>query len=262
MPSLHELQAGFAAAVFDAGSSARTPGIRANGLSPAVRLGFYRTNVFENYRKALQSVYPAVCQRVGRADFLELADAYIRRHRSDSADVGAHARQFPAYLARHPLAGAHPWLPDLARLEWAIEEAFFEADHSPLALQALAEVDPALYPVLRFVLAPSARLLESAFPVHRMWQASQAALAATAEDPAGEPVRLVVWRQRYDVAVDPLPAADFAMLHALHRGYAFSEAFEYALVMDAAFDVSAFLQRHVAAGLLCGFAVGDEVTDA
>jgi hypothetical protein len=262
MPSLHELQAGFAQALFDPGSMSAAPGIRANGLSPALRLGFYRTNVFENYRKALQSVYPAVHRVVGAQRFVELADAYIRRHRSYSADVGLHGRRFPEYLARHTLSGTRPWLPDLARLEWAIEESFFEADHAPMPVHTLAEVDPALYPVLRFVLAPSARLLESAFPVQRVWQAAQRADAGMDCDAQEEDVRLVVWRQGYEVAVDSLPPADFAMLRALHTGYAFAEAFEYAYSIDQAFEVGAFLQRQVAASLLCGFAVGDEVSDA
>ena len=49
MLSLHDLQAGFAAALLDPGAARSAPGIRADGISPAVRLGFYRTNVLENY---------------------------------------------------------------------------------------------------------------------------------------------------------------------------------------------------------------------
>ena len=65
MLSLREQQAGFAAALFNPAASRAAPGIRADGISPAMRLGFYRTNVFENYRKALAATYPAVEKLVG-----------------------------------------------------------------------------------------------------------------------------------------------------------------------------------------------------
>ena len=60
MPSLREAQAGFAAALFSGGAHTDAPGIRAGGISPSVRLTFYRTNVFENYRRALSATYAAV----------------------------------------------------------------------------------------------------------------------------------------------------------------------------------------------------------
>ena len=94
MPSLRELQTGFALALFDGSASRQAPGIRSNGLSPAARLGFYRTNVFENYRKALAATYPALQAVVGTGCFSQLAQEYTRRHRSRSSDVGLHGERF------------------------------------------------------------------------------------------------------------------------------------------------------------------------
>jgi len=78
MQSLREIQAGFAAALFNPAASKNAPGIRAAGISPAVRLGFYRTNVFENYRKALLVTYAAVEKLIGPGMFGALAQDYTR----------------------------------------------------------------------------------------------------------------------------------------------------------------------------------------
>ena len=259
MPSLRDFQAGFARALFDSAESRAAPAIRSNGLSPAVRLGFYRTSVLENYRKALAATYPALQAVVGNGCFAHLAEEYTRRHRSRSSDVGQHGERFADFLARHPLATTLPYLADLARLEWAIEESFNEADVPPMLVQALASVEEAHYAELRFALAPWVRLLDSPFPVQRIWQISQEAGSdddAVDLDQGG--VQLLVRRERYAVLLEPLQPADFAMLRALQSGYGFAEAFAYAQSADLAFDPAAFLQRHVGNGVLCGFTLPAE----
>jgi hypothetical protein len=259
MRSLRELQTGFVLALFDAGASRKAPGIRSNGLSPAARLGVYRTNVFENYRKALAAAYPALQAVVGSGCFAHLAEEYTRRHRSRCSDVGLHGERFADFLDKHPIAATLPYLPDLARLEWAMEEAFYEADRDAMPLQSLRAVPEEHYLELRFSLAPACRLLESVYPVHRIWQLSQAADDEARVDLDQGGVRLLVRREGYAVVLEPLQPAEFAMLRALQSGYGFAEAFAYAQSLDETFDPAAFLQRHVGNGVVCGFTLPAEV---
>src|SRR5689334_10643852 len=128
MHSLREIQAGFAAALFDPGASREAPGIRSGGISPALRLGFYRTNVFENYRKALGLTYSAVEKLIGPGLFGALAQDYTRRYHSRSGDVGEHGAYFAEFISKHALAGELPYLADVAGLEWCLEECFNAED--------------------------------------------------------------------------------------------------------------------------------------
>jgi hypothetical protein len=260
MLSLRELQTGFAAALFNPGANPGTPGIRADGISPAVRLGFYRTNVFENYRKALSTTYPAVERLVGTAYFARLAEEYGRRYPSVSGDVGQHAEQFAEFLRRHACARELPYLSDVARLEWSIEGSFNEADVGPLVIDRLAAVAQNECERLRFVLAPSCRLLSSLYPINRIWNACQG------ESSNGERidlnqggVDLLVYRRRFQVVVEDLRPGEFAMLMALSTGYVFGDAFAYACGVDDTFDPAAFLQRFVLSGVLADFALPAEV---
>jgi hypothetical protein len=259
MPSLREIQTGFAAALFDPACTGGAPGIRADGISPAQRLGFYRTNVFENYRKALASTYPAIERLVGPGCFAHLANAYSRRQWSRSGDVGAHAARFPDFLARHPIGRELAYLEDVARLELAIDESFQETDHCVLPLDRLAAVPEAFFALLRFELAPSVRLLRSAFPLHRIWQLSVAADDSAERVELSEGgAQLLVYREGYAVQVEALSQAEFEMLGALQVGYGFEEAFDYARAIDAEFDPARFLHRHVQRGVLCGFTLPAE----
>jgi hypothetical protein len=259
MHSLREIQAGFAAALFNPAASREAPGIRADGISPAVRLGFYRTNVFENYRKALASTYPAVEKLIGQGFFEALAREYTRRFSSRSGDVGRHGQYFSEFLSRHPVARQLPYLADVARLEWCIEECFNAAEPVLLPLQRLATVPAEQCGSLRFLLAPSSRLLSSRYPVDQIWRICQSSHASNEQvdlDAGG--VNLLVRRDGYAVTTEALSTAQLAMLTALASGYDFSEAFDYACSIEPTFDPGAFLQQHVVNGVLADFTLPAE----
>src|SRR4051794_13068259 len=254
MHSLREIQTGFAAALFNPGGSRDAPDIRAAGISPTVRLGVYRTDVFENYRKALSVTYPAVETLIGRGLFDALAQDYTRRYSSRSGDVGAHGAHFAEFIGGDPVAHQLPYLADVARLEWCLDESFNEAESSSLSVARLSAVPPELCDQLRFMLAPACRLVSSRYPIDRIWQICQ-------PDHAGDEqielhaggVDLLVFRDGFAVNTERLSAAELAMLNALSSGSSFAEAFENARSMDPAFDPSAFLQRHLPNGVLADF---------
>src|SRR3954465_10779920 len=173
MHSLREIQTGFAAALFNPGAGKDPPNIRAAGISPTVRLGFYRTNVFENYRKALSVTYPAVETLIGRGLFDALAQDYTRRYSSRSGDVGAHGAHFAEFITGRPVAHRLPYLADVARLEWCLDESFNEAGSRPLSVTRLSAVPPELCDRLRFMLAPACRLVSSRYPIDRIWEICQ-----------------------------------------------------------------------------------------
>ena len=255
MLSLREQQAGFAAAIFN--SAARgIPGIRADGISPTVRLGFYRTNVFENYRKALAATYPAVVKLVGGDFFGVLAREYVLHYPSLSGDVGRHGEQFAQFLRQHASARELPYLADVAQLEWCMEDSFNEADHAPLSLASLAAVPEEHQRRLRLLLAPSCRLMSSAFPVLRIWELCQPGFESELTvDLRKGAVNLLVRRHGFNVIAEALPPGDFTMLKTLASGAEFAESYDYARREDSDFDPGAFLQKYVLSRVLVDFAV-------
>src|SRR5206468_117060 len=110
MPSLHEAQRQFAAAL-----AAMSP------LEPG--LAVYRRNIAANYRNALGATYPVVKQLVGGDFFDHAVDQFTTAHPSRGGDLNEYGGEFPAFLRRFTRAASLPYLPDVAALEWAVDEA-------------------------------------------------------------------------------------------------------------------------------------------
>lgn len=252
MPSLRELQAAFVDAVFADGEAVR------HALTPDCepRFEVYRNNTFANYTAALRAVYPVIERLVGAEFFAHAARRYVRNTPSTSGDLHRFGADFSEFLAALPACGELVYLPDTARLEWLMHEAFHAADHAPLDLGRLAAVAPDRYDALTFCLHPACRLLTSPYPVHRIWQVNQADVADTATvDLAQGGVHLLVARPVAGVELDLLAAAEFAALATLARGETLGVALEQAARVDAGFDAARFLRRRVAARTLVDFRV-------
>ncbi len=108
-------------------------------------------------------------------------ESFIRAEPPARPQLFGYGAGFPAFLERSIEAAALPWLADVARLEWAREEAYYATDAAPLALTALASIPVERYPELRFEPHPSLRLICSAGPIFTLWQA---ALDAATEESA------------------------------------------------------------------------------
>ena len=254
MPSLSELQRGFAAAtLFGERAALSALGIVAGGLDAAARLAIYRNNVLGNYRKALSATYPVVCALVGAAFFGAAVEAFVRAHPSTRGDVNRYGGELARFLAAYPPARSLPYLADVARLEWSVDQAGIAADAPHLDLAALAAVPLDELSRLRFRLHPSARLLVSAYPVLRIWQAHQPGHEDERVDLGEGGDALLVLRAGATVAVQRLSRGVHAFLRALGHNLALADAVDHALAIDAAFDLAGALESHVAAGAIVSF---------
>jgi hypothetical protein len=237
MPSLRELQQEFAAAlVADADDDAR--------------VAVYRNAVRANYRNALGATYRVVRDLTGAPFFNAAVDAYARAHPSAGGDLNVYGDMFGDFLAAYPHARELPYLPDVARLEWALDEAHRAADGdgSPeRTLAELARVPGNAVAALRFALDPSCRLLRSAFPVLRIWQVHQAGFEGDARvrfDAGTDHV--LVMRDASGVGAQRLRAGEFAWLAALGAGADLAAALDAALSAEATFDLGTALRARIA----------------
>jgi hypothetical protein len=109
---------------------------------------------------------------IGSGLFDALAQDYTRRYSSRSGDVGAHAAHFAEFISRHPIARELPYLADVARLEWCLEESFNEATRGRFRWSAW----PRRARAMRAAALPaggSTRLISSRYPIDRIWQICQ-----------------------------------------------------------------------------------------
>jgi len=259
MSSLAELQQSFAEALY--APEGALPGFGVAGAEPAPeRMDIYRRAIFANYRKVLAATYPTVQRLLGDAPFAATVDAYVRAHASKSGDLNDYGDTFGAFLARHPPVAAVPYLPDVARLEWAIDEVNRAADGAlgpERVLEALAAVPPERLPNITLRLAARCRLVASAYPILRIWQ-------GTASGDVGDPRaptnalgdRLTVRRDPDGIVLERLSAGDFAWLAALADGVTLAGAIDAAQKANPTFDLGRTLHAQIGNGTIAAIVEG------
>ena len=255
MPSLREVQRGFAAATMlgDTGALAGL-GIVAGALDPAARIAIYRNNALGNYRKTLAATYPVVQRLVGAPFFNAAIDAFVRAHPSPRGDVNRYGGELARFLAAYPAARELPYLPDVARLEWAIDQANIAADAPPFDPAALRAVPEDALGELRFVLHPSAQFVVSDYPIFHIWQVNQPGHAGDDRVDLGEGGDMLLVRRAADgVLIERLAAGEHAFLAALAGNRSLNDATGRASGVEPSFDLAGALRRHVTAGSLVAF---------
>ena len=253
---LHDVQRMFASSLIS-GDVAAAPLIRSGKLSAERRLEVYRHNVLTNLRGALRDIFPVVNRIVGDAFFLHAADQFIRATPSHSGDLNQFGREWPAFLGDYPHAAELSYLADVARLEWAWHECFHAADAALLDLGRLAAVAPEAHGALVFRLHPAVRLLESTFPILRIWQVNQADFAGDMQidwETGGD--KLLVRREDgtgVEVVIQSLSEAAWRFLCELQEKHALEPAAAAALETDGTFDLQGFLLESVQYGVIVDF---------
>ena len=247
---LQALQRSFAEAIFTRGTPAPA------GI-PEARFDVYRNNAFSNFRAALTDVYPVIVRLVGEAFFAHAADAYIGTYPSESGDLHDFGGEFHRFLASFEPAAALPYLPDVARLEWAWHRVFHAADAPAFDLASLASVPADRQASIRFHLNPAARLVGSAFPILRIWQVSQPGFEGddTVNLDEGGDRLLVIRDASFQVSIESIPPAQFALLTACDAHADFGAAVAAALAIDPTLDIGSALQRLLARNVLSGFSL-------
>ena len=262
MLSLHDTQARVSAALLrgdDVGGVAAL--LRdGRGVAGERRLHVYRNNVFASLGAALEAVYPVTARLVGDAFFRQLARAYIARHPSSSGNLHAFGGKLPAFVRTQAALAALPYLGDVAALEWAVHEVYHEADEERLDVDALAHVPADVQARIRLHLQLATRFVASPHPVLAIWRANRAevdddAIAPVSLDQGG--VRLLVARSDLEVEFRVLAAGEERFLRAVAQGLPLAAAVPAALAVDAGFDFTATLARHVALGTFRAWSLAD-----
>ena len=257
MPALRELQRDFSAAMLNHAPSALTPHIR--GPHAEARALLYANTVYGTLHKSLEVIYPVLLRLLGQRCFDGLARQFIRQVPSRSGDLHDFGSELPAFLADTPLCSDHPYLPDVAHLEWTVHRVFHARDAAPLDLSRLATVAHEQFNQLCFSLAPASTLLLSTYPIHRIWEANQPQQDGHATLDA-EPVRLLVLRRNSAIEMRTLTPGEHAMLSTLSSGRPLAQALEVALAVEPDLDPQAAMLQEVAHGTLTDFYLAAEDT--
>lgn len=228
--SAGSVQREFASALLDPSRPAPAGLCVAHGIDAQSRFDVHRNNATVGLVDALAATFPVTLMLVGEDFFHGMARERIRADPPRSPLLGRYGEGFAEFIEGFAPAAGLPYLPDLARLEFACLQAYHAADAIQVdvaAYQALLAT-PERLAATRLTLHPACRWLHSTHAVRSLWLAHQQAGdrrdAAIAEVEIGLPEEMLVTRPHWDVFVSPLPAGGAAWLEALHAGASLGEA--------------------------------------
>jgi hypothetical protein len=219
MPPLADMQRDFARAVL----AGTMPDMAlAPGRVPAAEaMRVHRNTVMSALVHALRLTYPSIDALVGAAFFDQAAVAFAQSHPPTGGRLAGYGEGFIAFLAAH--VPSLPYLPDVARLDWAVERA---ATSPGTARRWVLEAGVALeWPV-------SLALLSLAYPADDIKAAlgDDAALSAIDMRPGRRGI--LVWRKDSHVLTRAISAPAAAFVEAMLAGRGADDALSSAQALS------------------------------
>jgi hypothetical protein len=249
VPTLLELQNALRRSLVDRDDGAAAAMLAAH-VAPN-RLDIYRNTFVGSLTAALRLSYPAVHRLVGDDFFAATAGAFMAESPPCSAYLDDYGAEFPEFLLRFPPAAGLPYLPQVARLEWAVSRAIHAPDVESLEPMRLTALAPEAQSRVCFMPHPSVGLVCADYPVDAIWRAvlsgDESALATLDLDTG--PVHLLVQRLSGGVEVLQLDESPWRFAADLCNGTPLQAA------LDAARDIdpTALLAEHLVARRFIGF---------
>jgi hypothetical protein len=184
-------------------------------LGAAERVGIYADMYLWRLVDALREDYPKLAALLGDDRFYAVAEAYVREHPSRHHDLGRLGVHLPAFLRARP-EPERPDLADLAALEWARAEVFFEAEVERARPDALAALTPGEFLRARLRLVPALRVLAVEHDALALWRALEHGRAAPPPRPGVHAI--AAWRRELDVFHAALELDEAAALEGAAAG--------------------------------------------
>jgi len=197
-------------------------------LSAAERVGVYHDMYILRMEEALETDYPALAHFLGPKRWRDLVRGYVEVHPSRAYTLNLLGRHLADYVGGRRGLRHAAFCRDLARLEWAITEAFDAPQTPRLDETEIAAVPPERWESARLVPSPALRLLE-------LQHNALAWLDSTKGDehdhprPRRQPEWVAVSRRDYRVVRLGLERAAFRLLGDLCAGRPVGEAVERCL---------------------------------
>jgi hypothetical protein len=236
MTSLHHLQQAFRAALLNETADAASVPMLDSGNWQ--RLEIYRNNIVASLCEALSRTFPVVCRLVDRRYFDHAATAFIRSSPPAEPRLSHYGAGFADFLAR--FCPSLPYLADVARLEWQINEASHES-WMPAITLAQASLGARSGDIF-LMLQPSVRIFESAWPALAIWQANLPQITDPPElEIAQGEENLLVHRRQDQIVLTRTDAATATFVCVLRQGASLKDATVAGLSLDPMFDLATAL---------------------
>lgn len=212
------------------------------------RLKIYRNNIVGSLTKAVQATYPLIEKLTGEDFSTGLMRSFVLENPPQEACLARYGAGLDQFIENFSPAKDLPYLADVARLEWAMNEAYYAPDDRPLTPSGLQNAPFDELTDMNLPLRSSVRLLESRWPlvVLRDFCLKENRHESEMLDLKQGGCRVMVYRSGLSADIVPLEPAEYMFLRAVEAENTLGNALEITLKTFPGFDFQGFLQKHLA----------------
>ncbi|MCA9809713.1 MAG: putative DNA-binding domain-containing protein [Candidatus Dadabacteria bacterium] len=212
-----------------------------------MRLQIYQNNVVGSLARAMQLTYPLIVILTGESFAENVMRSFVRENPPREACLARYGEGFDKYIESYEPARSLPYLADIARLEWAMNESFYARDDSALDPSDLQNVPGSELADITLSLRSSVRLMESRWPLPAIrafcLQENRDESQTLDLDQGG--CKVMIYRPFLSAEIELLDPAEYDFLKDVKDGRPLGDILESVLQTHPDFDFQAFLQKHL-----------------
>ena len=248
--SIGEIQDSFKTLMLDHPDALNTPPttieenfIGNDGTLPA-RLKIYRNNIIGSLTDVMRATFPTIEKLVGEAFFEQTARSFILHNPPENGCLMLFGQGFDEFLKTFEPVQHLEYLPDIAKLELALNKAYYASDDNSFALHDLAQIDPEALNDLKLPLRDSVELIASNHQISKIREFAISGNDENAPEINGDEY-LLVFRPQLQTEILELNPDEFFILTQFKDGKTLGESVLETLEKHPEFDIQAFLQKFI-----------------
>jgi len=232
--------------------------IDTNFISAQGLMGIYQNSAIGNITNALALTYPVIERLVGEEFFRAMCRRFITLHWPKTANMDDYGIEFPLFLAEFEHVKHLSYLSDVGYLEWFFHQSSLADDSDASDWGALINVQENEALKLKFTLSPSVRLIQSPYPIDKIWAMNQGNVnsenAIDCEEQSD--TFLVLYRKELKTDISLITAGEFAMLSSFFNGLSFDSAIKNSTLADQEIAVDETIQKFIGLNIINSVAKG------
>lgn len=201
---------------------ANLPIIGDKKLSAAERLDIYANMYFYRILDSLKEDFSVTLKIIGDSRFNNLITDYLLKHPSKYFSMRDIGKPLPHFIKKHPLRKQWPYLSDLAKVEWAVIEAFDAKNNEILKENDLTQLKPKDWITLQLTLVDSAEMIRLDFEIVPLLTKK------TPKKINKKKNQILVWRKNLEVCYRTLNSQEAKLLTGITKQKTFTQLCESA----------------------------------
>ena len=210
------------------------------------RLKIYRNHIVTTLSDIIVMNFPLVEILTGKDFLTTAAKLYLFDNPPTQACLDRYGKNFPEFLKSYKHANALPYLSDIAKLDWIMNESRCAKDDQTLTADDLTKLDPENFEQTIFYLKNSTRIIDTAYPLDQIYHFCKN--KSDSDDMLhieNESTYLLISRLQWDPTLFKLDKSEYMFFSMIKDGKTLGEILEIILDMYPNFDFSSFLQNYI-----------------